>query len=328
MPASSRARAIAPASSARRISRPRTPSRPPARRNAATAWTATAPTGTGPTWASSMSSWWSKATISGCRSGRRPASTTSAGTTATAWATSRTSCSAPMPAPDTHGAPQTWHSALPVAWHNSTWVGDRTIAYLNAHKDEPFALWASFPDPHHPFDCPVPWSLLHDPDEVDLPPHRTLDLERRPWWHRASLEGKPKIRDGPRQDPRGVFAHPGAQRPPAARPDRQLLRHDRADRPQCRPHPAELHRLGLAENTLVIYATDHGDWLGDHGLILKGPMPYEGLLRVGCIDPAAPASPRAGGRRSGLDPRRAGHDPRLCRRRAGARPCTAAACGR
>ena len=31
------------------------------------------------------------------------------------------------------------------------------------------------------------------------------------------------------------------------------------------------------------YSTDHGDWLGDHGLILKGPMAYEGLLRVGLL---------------------------------------------
>jgi arylsulfatase A-like enzyme len=34
---------------------------------------------------------------------------------------------------------------------------------------------------------------------------------------------------------------------------------------------------------LIVYSTDHGDWLGDHGLILKGPMAYEGLLRVGLI---------------------------------------------
>ena len=44
-----------------------------------------------------------------------------------------------------------------------------------------------------------------------------------------------------------------------------------------------LEEAGLAENTLVIYISDHGDWLGDHGLILKGPMPYEGLLRVPMI---------------------------------------------
>ena len=33
----------------------------------------------------------------------------------------------------------------------------------------------------------------------------------------------------------------------------------------------------------MIYISDHGDWLGDHGLVLKGPMHYEGLLRVGMI---------------------------------------------
>jgi arylsulfatase A-like enzyme len=40
---------------------------------------------------------------------------------------------------------------------------------------------------------------------------------------------------------------------------------------------------GLAENTLVVFTSDHGEWLGDHGLMLKGPMFYEGLLRVGLI---------------------------------------------
>ena len=45
----------------------------------------------------------------------------------------------------------------------------------------------------------------------------------------------------------------------------------------------ELHRLGLEENTLVVIASDHGDWLGDHGLLLKGPIPYDGLLRVVCM---------------------------------------------
>ena len=52
-----------------------------------------------------------------------------------------------------------------------------------------------------------------------------------------------------------------------------------------------LEQAGLAENTIVIYISDHGDWLGDHGLILKGPMHYEGLLRVPMIvkGPGVPA---------------------------------------
>ncbi len=55
-----------------------------------------------------------------------------------------------------------------------------------------------------------------------------------------------------------------------------------------------LEEAGLADNTIVIYISDHGDWLGDHGLILKGPMHYEGLLRVPMIvrGPGVPAGKR------------------------------------
>jgi arylsulfatase A-like enzyme len=54
---------------------------------------------------------------------------------------------------------------------------------------------------------------------------------------------------------------------------------------------AALQDEGLADDTLVVYTADHGDWLGDHGLVLKGPMFYEGLLRVGLIlrGPGVPA---------------------------------------
>ncbi|MBM3522152.1 MAG: DUF4976 domain-containing protein [Alphaproteobacteria bacterium] len=182
------------------------------------------------------------------------------------------------------GAVQTWHSALPTAWHNSTWCGDRTIEFLRNHKGKPFALWTSIPDPHHPFDAPDPWSRMHHPDEVDLPAHRTLDLERRPWWHKASLEGTPQLADPNLRNVRERYSRVPKQT------DEQL-RHLIAnyygmisliDHTVGRILIA-LDELDLARNTLVVYSTDHGDWLGDHGLILKGPMMYEGLLRVGCI---------------------------------------------
>ena len=48
---------------------------------------------------------------------------------------------------------------------------------------------------------------------------------------------------------------------------------------------------GLDNDTIVIFTSDHGDWLGDHGMMLKGPMFYEGLLRVGFLikGPGIPA---------------------------------------
>jgi arylsulfatase A-like enzyme len=178
---------------------------------------------------------------------------------------------------------QTFHSALPPAFHNSTWIGDRTIDYLNAHRSEPFCVWASFPDPHHPFDAPDPWSRMHHPDEVDLPPHRTLDLERRPWWHQQSLTGKPQIEEKLRKIREQYSRIP-------VQSDQQLreLIANYYGMISLIDHNVgrillNLEALGLERDTLVVFSTDHGDWLGDHGLILKGPMAYEGLLRVGLL---------------------------------------------
>ena len=180
-------------------------------------------------------------------------------------------------------AMQTFHSALPSAFHNSTWIGDRTIELLSKVKGQSFCIWASFPDPHHPFDAPDPWSRMHHPDEVDLPPERTLDLERRPWWHRQSLEGKPQI------VPHLAKIREEYSRIPV-HSDRQLreLIANYYGMISLIDHNVgrillHLEQLGLSENTLIVYSTDHGDWLGDHGLILKGPMAYEGLLRVGLL---------------------------------------------
>ena len=41
-----------------------------------------------------------------------------------------------------------------------------------------------------------------------------------------------------------------------------------------------LEAAGLRDNTIIIYMSDHGEMLGDHGLLLKGCRFYEGLARV------------------------------------------------
>jgi uncharacterized sulfatase len=44
-----------------------------------------------------------------------------------------------------------------------------------------------------------------------------------------------------------------------------------------------LDRLNIADNTLVVYTTDHGHFLGQHGLIAKGAFHYEDMLRLPMI---------------------------------------------
>lgn len=194
-------------------------------------------------------------------------------------------------------AAQTHHCALPCAWHNSTWVGDRAVAYLRQRASErrrggaarPFCAWLSFADPHHPFDAPAPWCWLHRPEDVDLPAHRVRDLDRRPWWHRAALESTPK---GHGREVREAYS----RMPPQDDAQLRELIANYYGMIALVDHNvgrllAALRDEGLADNTLIIYTSDHGDWLGDHGLVLKGPMFYEGLLRVGLLlrGPGIPA---------------------------------------
>jgi arylsulfatase A-like enzyme len=193
---------------------------------------------------------------------------------------------------DTKGAAQTWHSKLPPAWHNTSWTADRFIEWMGHGRDgeKPFATWVSFPDPHHPFDCPEPWSRLHNPTEVDLPENRTRCYDGKPWWHKAAMEGEPgdkkfaeirkqysRISDQSDAQLREIIANTYGQ---IAYIDHEIGRILIA-----------LQQAGLSDNTIVVYISDHGDWLGDHGLILKGPMHYEGLLRVPMIvkGPGVPA---------------------------------------
>ncbi len=183
---------------------------------------------------------------------------------------------------DTKGAAQTWHSQLPVEYHNSTWIGDQASDWIKTGRDDakPFVTWISFPDPHHPFDCPEPYSRMHDPAEVDLPQNRTRDLDKRPFWHEAILTNEPtgnaemaKLRKEysriePQTDEqlREIIANTYGQI--------TLIDENVGKIMQA------VEDAGIADNTYVIYISDHGDWLGDHGLILKGPMHYEGLLKV------------------------------------------------
>ena len=129
-----------------------------------------------------------------------------------------------------------------------------------------------------------PWASLHHPDEVELPRNPHKDLDARPWWHKASLEGKPQLADPVMLK----FRAEGSRVPDQS--DAQLAEMtanyygmiSQVDHNVGRIMSA-LEAAGVADNTLVIYTTDHGELLGNHGLYLKGPTPYEDLLRVSMV---------------------------------------------
>jgi arylsulfatase A-like enzyme len=58
-----------------------------------------------------------------------------------------------------------------------------------------------------------------------------------------------------------------------------------------------LRETGLLENTVIVFSSDHGDYLGDHGLLLKGPLHLQSLIRVPLIwsDPKSRRNGRVSG---------------------------------
>ncbi|MEW6777210.1 MAG: sulfatase-like hydrolase/transferase [Bdellovibrionota bacterium] len=175
------------------------------------------------------------------------------------------------------GAPQTWNSALPEEFHSTTWVADRTIDWIKGNKGSPFFLWASFPDPHHPLDPPAPWCFKFDPRDMPLP-------KRDP----KELDSKPPIQ---RKMSKGIGGPAAALNPSGGKISDQALSVMTAAYygmvAQIDHHVgrilASLDELGISNDTLVIYTTDHGEMMGDHSLLFKGPFHYDGVLRVPLI---------------------------------------------
>ena len=165
---------------------------------------------------------------------------------------------------------------MPTEAHYSRWIGDETIDFLriSRDKDRPFCFIANFFDPHHGFGAPKEYLDRYDPDL--LPP---------PVTHPRELEGKPEVLSEASQ-----WSYAGHARGYASYTDEELREARRAYYAMVTLVDDEMGRTlaaldeeGLAENTLVIFTSDHGEMLGDHQLMLKGPMMYEPAVRVPLI---------------------------------------------
>jgi len=170
---------------------------------------------------------------------------------------------------------QIYQTRLPTELYPTTYIGDQSIREIEqARKDDrPFFIHCSFPDPHHPFTPPGKYFDMYSADDIILPDSFNQD-------HSKSM---PHIQEMLKH--RGKSARVNTA---AWSPVENQLRHAAA---------AEYGMIGLIddtvgrimqaldangekENTIIIFNSDHGDMFGDHGLMLKHELHYEGCIRV------------------------------------------------
>lgn len=183
-----------------------------------------------------------------------------------------------MPAPGLT-APQAWRTSMPEELYPTTYIEEETRSFIDQHLEErpkdPFFIHCSFTDPHHPFTPPGHYFDMYDADEMALPASFGHIDENEPSMlkrlRQEHAQGQTSA-DGPlpfcvdEKEAKQILALTYGMISMVDDAVGRLLGH--------------LKDRGIADDTLVIFSSDHGDFMGDHGLMLKHGLHYEGVLRV------------------------------------------------
>jgi len=168
--------------------------------------------------------------------------------------------------------PEYWHtfgalrSDLDVAHHSTTWIAERAVETLRQWGPGGNLLMVGFIKPHHPFDPPAPWDSVVDPDSLTL----------LPGWLDTPLP-----RDIARHA--GYFPHTKLTEPAL----RRVMAFYYASISQIDYQVGRmidlLRQKGLYDSTLIVFTSDHGDYMGFHHLLLKGNYMYDPVVKVPLI---------------------------------------------
>ncbi len=140
---------------------------------------------------------------------------------------------------------------------NAAFVADRSVRFLRERGSRPFFLWAGFYHPHAPLIPPQSCIDLYDLEDIPLPPGDPVVTTPR--------DGRELTDTELREIRRAYYAM-------VSDVDRNVGRVLDA-----------LDERGLRENTVVVFTSDHGDYMGEHGNFGKGTPGYDCIMRVPCL---------------------------------------------
>lgn len=179
-----------------------------------------------------------------------------------------------------------------VELHQMAWLAERTIQFIDETDDQPWMLSLNPFDPHPPFDPPASALAKFGKGEHLTPPlFAPSDIEH----HKRFYNVRNQMRV--------------AVNPVLSAVEKTALTVPAGDKRGCKP-PSQFDGLavkaayyamienldlqfgrildhletqGELDNTLIIFSSDHGEMLGDHGLLYKGCRFFEGLVHIPLI---------------------------------------------
>ncbi|HZQ52909.1 MAG TPA: sulfatase-like hydrolase/transferase [Bryobacteraceae bacterium] len=174
-------------------------------------------------------------------------------------------------------APHTpaWGVPIDPKYTQTAWCADKAIQMMRQERGyRPWLISVNIFQPHHPFWPAEEYFRRYDPARIPSPKYREGELQTKSPYARTDYEGAYGGRDI-------SFAKTDdlTHRKITAAYYAMIEQVDHAIGRML----DVLKETGQDENTIVIYSSDHGEMLGDHGIYLKGPYFYEPLIRVPLI---------------------------------------------
>jgi arylsulfatase len=134
-------------------------------------------------------------------------------------------------------------------------------------RRKPFALFVSYPDPHHPLEIHKKYADMVPPESLNLPPTRDgeFDAPDTPERNRVLYEILGLHHDSGEDIRNAIAVYLAMGRMIDDGVGRIL---------------DKLESLGLRDGTIVVFTSDHGDFAGEHNMLGKGGVFYDSLVRV------------------------------------------------
>lgn len=158
----------------------------------------------------------------------------------------------------------------------------RAISFLRANRERPFYLHVNFRRPHHPFDPPAPFDRMYEGARFPASHRRDGEMKNKPPAQQKSIENSVGF-DLRTMTPRDLDRIKSYYYGMISLNDRHIGR-----------ILDELQKLDLDRRTVVVFNADHGEMLGDHGLLFKGGYFYDEVVHAPLIlrAPGLPAGKR------------------------------------
>lgn len=171
------------------------------------------------------------------------------------------------------------YKGMPRHLSHTAYCADRAMDFIKRHKDSDTSWLFSVNifDPHHPFDPPEELleKYIGKLQEIALPNYVEGELDSKGIYQQTDHKGAYG----------GVAGHPFTEMTEADHKLQtaayyamvELIDNAVGDMLTC------LKETGQYQDTMVVFTSDHGEMLGDHGIYLKGPYFYEGAVHVPLI---------------------------------------------